>query len=62
MAGKAFTRKRRGDVAESLAAKGLRFIGGFRTRKYRPDYGSKYMPHQGEQERARRKRKMEADQ
>lgn len=50
----------RGPVA-ALAAIGRRFIGGYRSRSNAWNLKqSKYMPHQGEQEKARRRRQMQA--
>ncbi|MBW8638959.1 hypothetical protein K1W69_17315 [Hoeflea sp. WL0058] len=41
-------------VEKALAAKNLRFIGGFRTRKNSARTSSKHEPHQGSAEKARR--------
>lgn len=41
----------------ALGGIGRRLIGGFRTRKGSPTAG-KHMPHQGDKEKARRRRQM----
>ena len=48
-------------VETALNGIGRRFIGGYRTRVGNPDWynRSKYMPHQGKQEAARRLARMQ---